>query len=236
MLLFLDTADVRAIESHFDVYPLVGVTTNPTLIARERRPLRDILLDIRHVIGEGTMLHAQVLSDDAATMVEEALRLRDLLGEGFHPKVPVTPQGIKAIRRLAGLGFAPTATAVVSPIQALVAARAGAAFTAPYVNRLDEICGNGTFVVEEIVRLFDVHALPTRVLAASFKTVQQVLAVAMAGAHSVTLSPAVLDLLLSHPLTDSGIAGFLSDWEDSYSSGNTVLDVLSDGEETDKAS
>ncbi len=231
MLLFLDSADVKAIESRFDVYPLSGVTTNPSLIAREHRPLRKLLLDIRRVIGEGTMLHAQVLSDEATTMVEEALRLRDLLGEGFHPKVPVTPQGIKAIRRLAALGFQPTATAVVSPMQALIAARAGAAFAAPYVNRLDEICGNGSLVVEEIVHLFDVHRLPTMVLAASFKTVQQVLAVAMAGAQSATIAPGVVDLLLSHPLTDSGVAGFLSDWEDSYSSGNTVIDVLSEDAE-----
>jgi fructose-6-phosphate aldolase 2 len=226
MLLLIDTADVAAIERIVDVYPVVGVTTNPTLIAREKRPLRELLLDIRRVVGERAMLHAQVLSDDPETMVQEALRLRDLLGEGFHPKVPVTPPGIKAIRRLAELGFAPTATAVVSPIQALVAARAGAAFVAPYVNRLDEICGNGSFVVEEIAGLIDTHDLATRVLAASFKTVQQVLAVAMAGAQSATLSPAIFEILLAHPLTDSGVAGFLSDWEDSYRPGHTILDAL----------
>lgn len=226
MLYFLDCGDVRAIEAAFDIYPLAGVTTNPTLVAREKRPLRELLLDIRRAIGAKTLLHVQVLAADAETMVEEAFRLRDLVGEGFLPKVPVTPQGVKAIRRLAGLGFSPTATAIVSPTQALMAARAGAAYAAPYVNRLDMIGGDGVGVVGQIAHLFAQYELPTRILAASFKSVQQVHAVAMAGAQSVTLAPELLPHLLAHPLTDSGIAGFLADWADAYGAGRTVLDLL----------
>lgn len=226
MLYLLDTADVVAIARCVDLYPVAGVTTNPTLIAREKRPLAELLRDIRAVIGEDLMFHVQVVGSDAETMVEEAERLRDLIGAGFHPKVPVTAQGIKAIRRLAGLGFAPTATAIVSPTQALMAAVAGAAFTAPYVNRLDNICGDGIRVVSDIAHLYEVHGLPTRLLTASFKNVQQVHEVAMAGAHSATLPPDILELLLSHPLTDSGIAGFMSDWAEAYGVGRTVLDLL----------
>lgn len=226
MIYFLDTADVAAIARLCDLYPVAGVTTNPTLIAREKRPFPDIIKDIRAVIGDGAMLHVQVTGSDADTMVAEARKLADLVGAGFHPKVPVTAEGIKAIRRLSGLGFRVTATAVVTAQQALMAAVAGAAFTAPYVNRLDMIGGDGVKVVADIVHLFRVHALPTRLLTASFKNVQQVHDVAMAGAQSATLPPDILEALIRHPLTDSGIAGFSADWAAAYGEGKTTLDLI----------
>jgi fructose-6-phosphate aldolase 2 len=226
MIYFLDTADVAAIARLSDLYPVAGVTTNPTLIAREKRPFPDIIKDIRAVIGDGAMLHVQVTGSDADTMVAEARKLADLVGAGFHPKVPVTAEGIKAIRRLSGLGFRVTATAIVTAQQALMAAVAGAAFTAPYVNRLDMIGGDGVKVVADIVHLFRIHALPTRLLTASFKNVQQVHDVAMAGAHSATLPPDILEALIRHPLTDSGIAGFSADWAAAYGAGKTTLDLI----------
>ncbi len=226
MIYFLDTADVAAIARLCDLYPIAGVTTNPTLIARAKRPFPDILKDIRAVIGDGAMLHVQVTSSDADTMVAEARKLADFVGAGFHPKVPVTAEGIKAIRRLSGLGFRVTATAIVTAQQALMAAVAGAAFTAPYVNRLDMIGGDGVKVVADIVHLFRIHALPTRLLTASFKNVQQVHDVAMAGAHSATLPPDILEALIRHPLTDSGIAGFSADWAAAYGAGSTTLDLI----------
>ncbi|MBS1167005.1 MAG: Transaldolase [Proteobacteria bacterium] len=226
MIYFLDTADVEAIARLSDLYPIAGVTTNPTLIARAKRPFSDILKDIRAVIGDGAMLHVQVTGSDADTMVAEARKLADFVGAGFHPKVPVTAEGIKAIRRLSGLGFRVTATAIVTAQQALMAAVAGAAFTAPYVNRLDMIGGDGVKVVADIVHLFRVHALPTRLLTASFKNVQQVHDVAMAGAHSATLPPDILEALIRHPLTDSGIAGFSKDWATAYGEESTTLDLI----------
>ena len=226
MIYFLDTADAAAIARLSDLYPIAGVTTNPTLIARERRPFPDIIRDIRAVIGDGAMLHVQVTGRDADIMVTEAKKLADLVGAGFHPKVPVTAEGIKAIRRLSGLGFRVTATAIVTAQQALMAAVAGAAFTAPYVNRLDMIGGDGVKVVADIVHLFRVHALPTRLLTASFKNVQQVHDIAMAGAHSATLPPDILEALVRHPLTDSGIAGFAADWSAAYGEGRTTLDLI----------
>lgn len=226
MIYFLDTADAAAIARLADLYPIAGVTTNPTLIAREKRPFADIIRDIRAVIGDGAMLHVQVTGSDADTMVAEARKLADFVGAGFHPKVPVTAEGIKAIRRLSGLGFRVTATAIVTAQQALMAAVAGAAFTAPYVNRLDMIGGDGVKVVADIVHLFRIHALPTRLLTASFKNVQQVHDVAMAGAHSATLSPDILEALIRHPLTDSGIAGFAADWAAAYGEGRTTSDLI----------
>ncbi|PKR89445.1 transaldolase [Pleomorphomonas diazotrophica] len=226
MIYFLDTADTAAIARLADLYPIAGVTTNPTLIAREKRPFADIIKDIRAVIGDGAMLHVQVTGNDADTMVAEARKLADFVGAGFHPKVPVTAEGIKAIRRLSGLGFRVTATAIVTAQQALMAAVAGAAFTAPYVNRLDMIGGDGVRVVADIVHLFRIHALPTRLLTASFKNVQQVHDIAMAGAHSATLPPDILEALIRHPLTDSGIAGFAADWAAAYGEGRTTADLI----------
>lgn len=226
MIYFLDTADAAAIARLADLYPIAGVTTNPTLIAREKRPFPDIIRDIRAVIGEGSMLHVQVTGHDADTMVAEARKLADFVGAGFHPKVPVTAEGLKAIRHLSGLGFHVTATAIVTAQQALMAAVAGAAFTAPYVNRLDMIGGDGVKVVADIVHLFRTHALPTRLLTASFKNVQQVHDVTMAGAHSATLPPDILEALIRHPLTDSGVAGFAADWTAAYGEGRSTADLI----------
>jgi fructose-6-phosphate aldolase 2 len=226
MLYLLDTADVRAIARCADLFPLAGVTTNPTLVAREKRPLVDLLTEIRSIIGSRAMLHAQVMAPDAETMFREAARLCDRFGPALYPKLPVTPQGIKAIRLLADAGFSVTATAIAAPQQALLAARAGAAFTAPYVNRIDNNSGDGPGVVAQMVHLFSTFGLPTRVLAASFKNVQQVHAVAMAGAHAATMSPDLLDKVLAHPLTDSGVAGFNKDWAAAFGSGTTILDLL----------
>lgn len=226
MLYLLDTADVRAIARCTDIFPLAGVTTNPTLIARAKRPLLDLLTEIRSIIGEHAMLHAQVMGTDAETMAAEAARLCDRFGPNLYPKIPVTPQGLRAIRMLAASGIAVTATAIAAPQQALLAARAGAAFTAPYVNRIDNVSGDGPGVVSQMVHLFSHFGLPTRVLAASFKNVQQVHAVAMAGAHSATMSPDLLEAVLSHPLTDSGVAGFNQDWAAAFGQGTTLLDLI----------
>jgi fructose-6-phosphate aldolase 2 len=224
MLCLLDTANVKEIAKSFEFYPIAGVTTNPTLIAREERPFYDILTDIREVIGEGTMLHAQVLGPDAETMVAEANQLRDRFGSGIFAKIPVTHQGLKAIRILAAAGFSVTATAILTPLQALLAARAGAAFVAPYVNRIDNSGGDGVGVVADIVRMFSIHGLSTRVLTASFKNVRQVHDMALAGAHAATMAPELLDLIFSHPLTDSGVADFNADWAAAYGADATTLD------------
>jgi len=224
MLCLLDTANVDDIARCFDLYPVAGVTTNPTLIAREERPFHDILTDILKVIGERTMLHVQVLGPDAETMVAEANQLRDRLGPGIFPKLPVTQQGLKAIRLLAEAGFSVTATAILTPLQALLAARAGATFVAPYVNRIDNIGGDGEGVVVDIVKMISIHALQTKVLTASFKNVRQVHDMALAGAHAATMAPQLLDMIFSHPLTDSGVADFNADWAAAYGADTTTLD------------
>ncbi|PWI32078.1 fructose-6-phosphate aldolase [Vibrio albus] len=225
MIYMLDTANLEAIKKAVDLYPLEGVTTNPSIVAKENKPLKDILMGIREVIGSERMLHAQVMGETADVMVREADAMREVDPE-LIIKVPVTPQGIKAMKALKAKGIRVTATAILTPQQALMAAKAGAEFLAPYVNRLDNICGDGTLVAAEIAHLISVYDLDAKVLAASFKNVQQVHEVAKAGAQTVTIAPDVFDQLLKHPLTDSGVAGFTADWEAVYGAGTTVLDAL----------
>lgn len=225
MIYMLDTADINAIRKAVDLYPVAGVTTNPSIVAKENRPLKEILLDIRECIGEERMLHAQVMGKDAETMLEEAKALK-AFDNNIIVKVPATPQGIKAMKLVHAEGIRITATAILTPQQALVAAVAGAEFLAPYVNRLDNICSDGVNVAAEIVALIDTYNLNAKVLGASFKNVQQVHQLSLVGAQSVTIAPDVFDLLLVHPLTDSGVAGFVSDWDGVYGKDTTVLDVL----------
>ncbi|WP_375749465.1 fructose-6-phosphate aldolase [Vibrio sp. HN007] len=225
MIYFLDTADLDAIKKAVDLYPLAGVTTNPSIIAKEKKPLKEIILNIRELIGSDRLLHVQVMGKTAEVMLEEAEALRKI-DPDLYIKVPVTPQGIKAMKLMTEKNIPITATAILTPQQALMAAKAGAEYLAPYVNRLDNICADGTQVAAEIAHLIDVYGLDAKVLAASFKNVQQVHEIAKAGVQSATIAADVFDLLLVHPLTDSGVAGFVSDWESVYGEDTNVLDVL----------
>ncbi len=225
MLYILDTANLDQIKRAFDLYPMSGVTTNPTLISKEKGNFTKILKGIREIIGQDKMLHVQAVSIEAEKIVEEAEYLNRAIGGNLYIKVPVIPEGIKAIKILKEKGIKTTATAIFTPQQALIASRAGAEFVAPYVNRLDNISANGARVVSEIVQLFKLHGLDSKVLAASFKNVQQVHEVALTGAQAVTVNAEIMDDLISHPLTDSSVDKFISDWESVYGAGKTTLNM-----------
>ena len=136
----IDSANLEAIKNCMEYFPVAGVTTNPTIISREKNELKSLLLAIRQTIGD-KMLHVQVTCDHAEGMLEEAVRLNDLLGPNFYVKIPVTKEGIKAIRLVKGKGIKVTATAIFNQTQALMAAVAGADYVAPYVNKIDSIAG-----------------------------------------------------------------------------------------------
>lgn len=197
-----------------EYYPAEGVTTNPTIICRENCDLKKMLLEMREVIGS-RMLHVQTMQTEADEMVKEAKALYALLGGEFYVKLPANPEGLKACRILKGEGIGVTVTAVFAPQQALLAARAGADFVAPYVNKLDDV-GYGEECVEKIVKLFREFDLPTKVLSASFRNVEQVTRVALAGSHYITLPPAFYEKLIWHPMTDGAIKGFEEDWQRVY--------------------
>lgn len=225
MLFMIDSADLNGIRKCAEFFPIAGVTTNPTIISAAKSDFKKLLLDIREIIGDDKMLHVQVTSSDAEDMVREAEMLRSLVGGNFYVKIPITEQGLKAIKLCKAEGIGVTTTAIFTQQQALMAARAGADFVAPYINRLDNIISDGVHVVEEIVQLFDHQKLATKVLAASFKTCEQVHKVAMTGAHCVTINPELFSTLIYHPMTMYALDAFDCDWAEVYGN-KKVLDIL----------
>lgn len=216
MIYLADSANAEAVRALMEYFPIEGVTTNPTIVAREKGDYKKLLTDMRRVIGPDMMLHVQTMQTEACAMVREALALKQALGGCFYIKIPATREGLKAIRLLKRQQIPVTATAIFSVQQALLCARAGADFVAPYVNKLSDACVNAVGAVGEIVREFDRFHLPARVLAASFRNVDQVNQVALAGSHAITLPVPFYDKLIAHPMTDLALDGFERDWSDVY--------------------
>ena len=223
MLYILDTADLDAIRHCNEFYPLAGVTTNPSIISKENMDFWELVKDIREIIGKDKMLHVQTAQTTSEKIIEEAMLLEKELGENFYLKIPICEEGLKATMKLKKLGIGVTVTAIFTPAQALIAAKAGADFVAPYVNRLDNIIGDGTEVVSQIVNEFKGYDMDCKVLAASFKNAEQVHRCAMYGCHSVTVTPDILKNIISHPMTDAAIRGFNKDWYSTYGD-KTILD------------
>lgn len=210
MKLYIDTANVNEIREAAAWGVLAGVTTNPTLVAREGRDFIAVLKEITQIV-DGPV-SAEVVSLEAAAMVEEALPLAAL-----HPniviKVPMLPEGLKAVSQLARRGIRTNVTLIFSANQALLAARAGASFVSPFIGRLDDINQDGMACVQDTAEIFDIHGIETEIIAASVRHPVHVLQAAKAGAHIATCPFKVLQQCISHPLTDAGIKRFLADWE-----------------------
>lgn len=222
----IDSADVEAIKRCVEFYPVAGVTTNPTIISKERfADFKELLLEIKEIIGKERMFHIQTTSDVAEDIIKEAVELQKLIGDNFYIKIPISAEGLKAMRILKGMDMKITATAIFTQQQALIAALSGADYVAPYINRLDNIVSDGVHVVEEIVGLFKTHELKTKVLAASFKNIEQVHKVTMTGCHSVTINPDLFDKLVYHPLTLYAIDDFTADWKTVYNE-KKILDLI----------
>lgn len=216
MQYIIDTGNVEDIRHVNEFYPLDGVTTNPTLVAKEGKEFWTLLKEIRSIIGPDKMLHVQTVQTTAEKMVEEAKLIKETVGGVFYAKIPMNEEGLKATRMLKELGIGVTMTTIFTPAQALMAAKAGASYVAPYVNRLDNIVGDGVRVIEDIVQEFELHNLDCKVLAASFKNCEQVHKCALCGCHSVTIAADIFKNLISHPMTDAAISGFEKDWKAQY--------------------
>ena len=223
MLYILDTADTKVIRHCNEFYPLAGVTTNPSIISREHTDFWGLLTEIRSIIGPDKMLHVQTMQKTADGIIAEAKMIREKVGGNFFVKIPISEEGLKATMALKKMGIGVTVTAIFTPPQALMAAKAGADFVAPYVNRLDNIIGDGVDVAAEIVKQLAYYKHPCKVLVASFKNAEQVHKCASVGCHSVTVTGDILKLLISHPMTDAAIAGFDRDWAAVYGD-KTLLD------------
>jgi transaldolase len=210
MKFFLDTANVDEIREAVDLGLIDGVTTNPSLVAKAGRPFEEVVHEICEIV-QGPV-SAEVVSVEADEMVAEGRRLA-AIHEHVVVKCPLIKEGLKATRRLTDEGVRVNVTLCFSPNQALLAAKAGAAYVSPFVGRLDDVSQDGMELLRQIIAIYENYGFPTEVLAASIRHPKHVLDAALMGADVVTLPYKVFDALFNHPLTDKGLAAFLADWE-----------------------
>src|SRR5688572_12046373 len=210
MKIFLDTANLEEIKKGVDWGIVDGITTNPSLIAKEGRPLEEQIARICDLINGD--ISAEVIATTADEMVAEGRRIAKI-HQNVVVKLPLTRDGIKACSALTKEGIRVNVTLCFTPAQALLAAKAGAYIISPFVGRLDDIGINGMELVHQIVQIYDNYGYSTQILAASMRTPNHVIESAMAGAHIATMPFKVLDQLFNHPLTDRGLEQFLKDWE-----------------------
>jgi len=224
MKLLLDYANLNEIKEIYSYYPVDGVTTNPSILAKEGRNPYEVLKEIRKFIGAEAELHVQVISSKAKDMLEEAHKIQMELGDNTYVKIPALREGLKAIKALSAEGAKITATAIYTQMQAYLAGKAGAHYAAPYVNRIDNLGADGVRVAKEIHDIFKNNNLGTEVLAASFKNSQQVLELAKYGIGAATIAPDVIEGLIKLDSVTSAIAKFTKDFEGLCGEGKTMLD------------
>ncbi len=209
MKLFIDTANVQEIREVNEWGVICGVTTNPSLIAKEGRDFKEVVGEIADIV-DGP-ISAEVISLEKDGMVQEARELAKI-----HPniviKIPMTRDGLKAVKILSQEGIKTNVTLIFSPSQALLAARAGASYVSPFIGRMDDIGNEGLYIIQDIVQIFDIHHIDTEIIAASIRHPIHVLDAAKAGAHISTIPYDIFIQMLGHPLTDIGIEKFLKDW------------------------
>ncbi|MBZ4688099.1 MAG: transaldolase [Clostridia bacterium] len=210
MRLFLDTANINEIKKANDLGVIAGVTTNPTLVAREGRNFEELVKEISSIV-DGP-ISAEVISLNTEGMVEEAQNLSKI-HENIVIKIPMTAEGLKAVKILSSQNIKTNVTLIFTANQALLAARAGATYVSPFVGRLEDIGVNGMEVVAECVQIFAQHGLSTEIIAASIRNPMHVTQAALVGADIATVPYKVLEGMMKHHLTDKGIELFLADWE-----------------------
>ena len=211
MKFFLDTANLDEIRQAASLGILDGITTNPTLAAKEKKPFRQLIVEICEIVKDG-IVNAEVVSTDYEGMLREAHEV-----VSWHPnvvaKIPMIPEGVRALSKLSREGVRVNVTLVFSPSQALIAAKAGAFIVSPFLGRLDDISTDGLALLREILEIYRAYDYKTQVLAASLRHPLHVVEAAKMGAHIGTMPFKVFEMLFRHPLTDRGLETFLKDWE-----------------------
>ena len=210
MKFFIDTANINEIKEANELGVLAGVTTNPSLVAKEGVDFHERIREICNVV-EGPV-SAEVISLEADKMIEEGIELAKI-APNVVVKVPMTTEGLKAVKAFSDLGIRTNVTLVFSAVQALLAARAGATYVSPFLGRLDDIGHNGMDLIRQIAEIFAIHGIETEIIAASVRHSVHVTDAALNGAHIATIPANVIASLVKHPLTDQGIEKFLADWE-----------------------
>ena len=225
MKLFIDDADINEIKRLYNLYPVDGVTTSPSILSKQNRNPKEVLKEIREFIGKDTTLFAQVLPEGAEGMIEDALSITKVLGNNTVIKIPSIPEGFRAIRLLKEKGITTCGTVVYTPMQAYLAAKAGASYVAPYVNRIDNMGYDGVKVAKDIHDILIKNNLDCMVLAASFRNSQQVLELCKYGIGSCTCAPAIMDSLVKSAAVDDAIDVFIKEFN-KLGSGKSMKDYF----------
>ena len=211
MKFFLDTANVEDIKEINELGILAGVTTNPSLIAKEKRDIHEVISEIVNIV-DGP-ISAEVISLDYENMIKEGEELAKI-HKNIVVKIPKTKDGLKAVSYLSKKNIKTNVTLIFSATQALLAARAGATYVSPFLGRLDDIGSNGMILINDISEIFNIHSIDTEIIAASVRHPIHIIEAAKAGADIATVPPMVIDNLIKHPLTNSGIERFIKDWKE----------------------
>ena len=210
MKFFIDTANIEAIKRANDYGVICGVTTNPSIIAKEGRDFAEVITEITRIVDG--VVFGEVISTDAEGMVKEAHELVKL-SDQIAIKIPMCAEGLKAIKILTSEGIDTNCTLIFSASQALLAARAGATYVSPFVGRLDDVSATGIDLIGDLAEIFDIHGLDCQIIAASVRSPLHVVQCAKLGAHIATVPPKVIEQMINHPLTTIGLEQFLADWE-----------------------
>lgn len=210
MKIFLDTANIEEIKKGVDWGIIDGVTTNPTLVSKENAVFEERIVEICETV-KGPV-SAEVISTDYEGMISEAEKLAKL-NPHVVVKIPMLPEGIKAVKTLSQKGIKTNVTLIFSPLQAYLAAKAGATYVSPFIGRMDDIGNTGMDIVGEIITIFENYQFETQVLVASVRHTEHVLEAALTGADVVTIPFGVLEKMFKHPMTDIGLERFLNDWK-----------------------
>lgn len=226
MKLLIDDANLDVIKDIVSLYPIDGVTTNPTILSKAGENPKERLVKIREVIGEDKDLHCQVVAESKEEMKDQARKLVRLLGENTYIKIPSSEEGFKAMEELSKEGIKVTATGIYTPLQGFLAAKAGAKYLAPYVNRIDNLGYDGLAVARKIQNILEANHFDTEILAASFKNSNQVLDLVERGVGALTLAPTVFNNLVNDRNVDFAIKTFEDDFAKILNEGDSFSDIL----------
>lgn len=221
--ILIDSSNVEEIKKIYEYYRVAGLTTNPTILAKDEKNLKKRFLEIQKFVGDNLEIHVQTTESKSEKILEEARKLKKFFGNNFYIKIPITSEGLKAVRLCKENNIGVTVTAILTTLQVFASCEAGADYVAPYVNRMENIGGDSKEIISEMVRIVDKY--DTEILAASFKNQKQIKDVILSGVGALTIQSKLLEESIWHPYTDKSIIDFDNDWKNKFNN-KKVIDFI----------